>query len=84
MAFNSVEPIGDERADLRAALIACVLANINRNVEMRPEPFLISDFVFDFWKIAEEAPEGSGWESQLAMATIINAALGGQDLRTEE
>ena len=83
MAFSSVEPIGDERADLRAALIASVLANINRNPETTPAPFTLADFLFDFWRVAEEKPEGSGWENMLAMAEIINAALGGQDLRKE-
>jgi len=81
MAFSSVEPIGDERADLRAALITSVLANINRNPETKPEPFTLSDFLFDFWKVAEEEPEGSGWESQLALIEMINCALGGSDLR---
>lgn len=84
MAFSSVEPIGEARRDLQAALIASVLANINRNPETKPDPFMISDFLFDFWKVAEEAPEGSGWEHQLAMVEMINTALGGQDLRTKE
>jgi hypothetical protein len=61
-----------------------VLANINRDPEKKPDPFTISDFLFDFWKVAEEAPEGSGWESQLAMVEMINTALDGQDLRIKE
>jgi len=82
MAFSSIEPIGDERADLRASLVASVLANINRNPET--QPFTLADFLFDFWKIAEEAPGNSGWEAQLAMVEMMNTALGGQDLRTKE
>lgn len=87
MAFSSVEPIGDERADLQTALIASILANVNRNPETRPEPFTLADFLFDFW--SEKAAlgttaEGSGWEAQLAMVEMVNAALGGKDLRIKE
>jgi len=84
MAFSSIEPIGDERADLRASLVACVLANANRNPETMPTPFTLADFLFDFWKVDEKEAEGSGWENQLAMVEMLNTALGGRDLRVKE
>ena len=52
-AFMMVEPIGEERADMRAALIASTLANINR--KKTRTPYQIKDFLFDF----ERRPRGS-------------------------
>jgi len=46
MAFASIEPIGDRRADLRAALIACTIANSVRTSKQRP--LTIKDFMLDF------------------------------------
>ena len=46
MAFNSIEPFGEERADVRSAMICCLLANINRGKGKKA--YKISDFMLDF------------------------------------
>ena len=46
MAFSRIEPFGEERADLRSAVVACVIANANRGKNQRP--FKIDDFVLKF------------------------------------
>jgi len=48
MAYYELEPFGEERADLRAAIIACTLANIWRGKGQRSlKPH---DFMPDFDK----------------------------------
>ena len=48
-AYMKLEPFGEERADLRAGIIASTIANVNRNPDKTPQPFQPSDFmpVFD-------------------------------------
>ena len=46
MAFAQVEPFGPERADLRAAIIACTMANAWRGKNQRP--FRVSEFMPKF------------------------------------
>lgn len=45
MAYERVEPFGDRRADMRAALIACTVANKERRT-----PLKMSDFMLNFDK----------------------------------
>jgi hypothetical protein len=44
-ALWRIEPWGDERADLRSAIVASVLANVNRNPQKRSQPFQPKDFM---------------------------------------
>lgn len=46
IAYSNLEPFGEERADLRSALIACVVANVN--VGKGQKPFKIDDFMLKF------------------------------------
>ena len=51
MAVYRMEPFGEERADLRAGIIASTIANVNRGKKGRlSKP---TDFM-PFWKAAEE------------------------------
>lgn len=45
MAYSHLEPFGEERADLRAAMIASLIANANRDSKKHPSPFTIDDFM---------------------------------------
>ncbi|WP_425199362.1 phage tail assembly protein T [Paraburkholderia tuberum] len=45
MAFSQVEPFGSHYDDLRAGVIASMLANVNRNTKVRREPFDALDFI---------------------------------------
>lgn len=77
MAFYRLEPFGEERADWRAALIACLIANTHRNPKKRRRPYEPKDFMPRF-----DAPtEPQNWQTQLQIAEIFTAALGGRDLR---
>ncbi len=51
MAYASLEPFGEERADLRAALVAQITANALRS---RKEPYKLNDFMLRF---GEERPD---------------------------
>jgi len=46
LAYQQIDPSGEDRADLRAAIIACVIANANR--DPKSKPFTPSDFMPDF------------------------------------
>lgn len=48
-AFYQVEPFGELRADMRAAMGATLTANAHRNVKKKRKPFELSDFLFAFW-----------------------------------
>lgn len=46
LAYDRVDPFGETRADLRAAMIASVIANANRGKSQRA--FKVEDFLLDF------------------------------------
>ena len=46
IAFSNIEPFGEFRADIRAAMIACVMANSWRGSNQ--PAFKISDFMITF------------------------------------
>ena len=50
LAYFSVEPWAEERADLNSAMIAALLANAYRNPKAKPQPFTLQDFKIDWWK----------------------------------
>lgn len=52
-AYENIEPFGEVRADLRAALICSVLANVNRGKNTKP--FTTADFMLNFDKVYLEA-----------------------------
>lgn len=45
MRYYQQEPFGEERADLRSAIVASVIANANRDGKRRPRPFSPRDFM---------------------------------------
>jgi hypothetical protein len=45
MAYASIEPFGEERADLRSGIIACTIAEPNRDKKKHPEPFSPREFM---------------------------------------
>lgn len=47
-AYADLEPFDEERADLRAAQICAILANVHRDKKKRPKPFQPKDFMFAF------------------------------------
>lgn len=70
-------PIGPYRDDLRAAMIAHVIANASRDKRKRKRPFKIEDFLFAFSKPFKQK---QSWQEQLEKVKAWNQLLGGQDL----
>lgn len=52
IAFSNIEPFGEIRADIRAAMIATVMANAWRGKNQ--SPFKITDFVLTFGNKPEQ------------------------------
>ena len=47
-AYDRLDPIGDERADIAAGIVASVVANTNRDERKRAEPFKPGDFMANY------------------------------------
>lgn len=58
LAFYQVEPFGELRGDMRAAMIATLTANAHRNAKKKRQPFELSDFLFQFWKSDGQGAKG--------------------------
>lgn len=71
--YFQVEPFGEERADLRAAMIAMVTANVHRG--KKTSPYKLTDFMPKF---GEEAERQRLTPQQLSTKVFwINRLLGG-------
>lgn len=75
MAYYTLEPFGEERADLRMAVLASLIANANRDPKRRKRAYAPKDFMPQF-----DRPE-QDWQQQLSIAEMLNAAFGGEDMR---
>lgn len=76
IAYSRIEPWGDERADWRAALVASVIAEVNRNRTKRKKPYAPKDFLLNF-----EGPKRQSAQTQLQFVEMLNKAFGGKDER---
>lgn len=63
----------EERLDFRAALIAAMIANANRDPKKRRKPYQPQDFMPRYERKAQT------WEQQLRVVRALNAAFGGAD-----
>lgn len=77
MALYDLELFGDKRADLRAAIVASTVANVNRDPKKRRKAYSPEDFMPKF----ERKRKRSSWQAQLQMVEMLNAAFGGRDMR---
>jgi hypothetical protein len=80
MAYFMLEPFGEERADVRAAIVAATVANTARDPKRHRRPFQASDFMPKFER---KERERQTWEEQLRIVEMFNVAFGGEDLREE-
>ncbi len=64
-------PIGSERADRHAALVASVIANVNRDATKRREPFDLDDF--DLYR--DRKPLTRAQEEEQFRAAFASAGL---------
>ena len=80
MAFFRLNPFGERRADIRAALISSVIANVNRGKDQ--PPFKVEDFIIKYDQPELDEPERvQDWQQQLALVEMLNSAFGGKDQR---
>lgn len=77
-AYYSLEPFGQEPDDLRAATLAALTANANRDGKKQPRPFTVNDF-----RLMKTSPKRKTAVELLAAAERANALLGGMDVRDE-
>ena len=68
-AYYALEPFGEDRADLRAGVIASTMANVFR--KSGTPPYKAQDFMPKFGR------EKQDWRDMLEKVRTINAALGG-------
>lgn len=76
-AYANVEPFGEERADLRAGIVASLIANVNRDTTQKPTPFSAVDFMPDFEGKAKTVPLTSRASWQQVKETAKAYAKGG-------
>ena len=57
VAYAQIEPFGQVRADLRAGLVASVIAEVYRDPKHRPEPFTPADFMPAFDTEPDPGPD---------------------------
>ena len=77
MAYYRLEPFGDARADIRAAMICKVLADIN--TPKGKAHAALEDFMPRF-----EQPEPQEPDVMMAQVAMANMAFGGLDLREDD
>lgn len=79
LAYYQIEPFGEGIADLRHGTACALVANINRNAEVRPEPYEPGDFIYwtkgDAPGAAEEAV--LQLDDLVAQSQLIKAAVFG-------
>lgn len=46
IAYYRLDPFGQERADMRAAVVASIIANVNR--DKKQKPYTMMDFMLNF------------------------------------
>lgn len=74
MCYYELEPWGEEKADLRAGIIASTVANTARDPKKQQRPFTPADFM-------PRQTEQRDPEELLRVVEQWNIALGGKDLR---
>jgi len=70
----SLEEVKIKRSDQQAALICCVLANINRDKKKKSKPFVVDDFMP---KVAGKKKKQTP-QQQFEIVKMLNAAFGGK------
>lgn len=78
MALDAIEPVGDRRLDVLAAIQMALIANINRDRKKRKNPYSAADFMPQWDK--PETAEGNG-ARMLSVVEILNTAFNGEDKR---
>ncbi len=76
IAYAELEPFGEERADLRMAILASLIANTNRDPKKKSTPYEVNDFMPQFEK-KEPISKEDAIATIDAMMTALVYATGG-------
>lgn len=69
MAYYTLEPFDESRADLRMGIMAALFANANRDVKKHKKAYEPTEFMPFYEKPQQD------WQDQLQMVRIIQTAL---------
>lgn len=67
MAYNNLEPFGEERADVRSAMIACVMANAFSKKKHK-----IEDFILKFKRRKKGKTKRMDWQVMKKICQIFS------------
>ena len=87
LAVYKIDPFGNEREDLRMALLAATIANAHRGKDQEPYeveffmPKLGERLFMEDPEEAEAGPEKIGPEHGASLLAMLNTMYGGIDLR---
>lgn len=76
-AYHQRNPFGEARADMRAGIVASVIANVNRDPKKKPQPYKADDFMPKYGASARKASGprepmmAEGWSSFKSMALAV-------------
>lgn len=71
IAYFQIEPFGDEW--LRSAMLMTMIANANRDKDLKPEPFEVNDFLpISQEDVFEEDPEQSWKRNKEILSMMAN------------
>lgn len=74
--YYKLEPFGEWRGDLRIGVLAALTANMRRNPDVRPEPFVAKDFM----PLFDEEPEAAQTQDELvATVRMLRAMYSGDN-----
>jgi len=75
LGYSEIEPFGEDRADLRAGIIASTIAEVNRDRKKHPQRYLPKDFMPRFEHREQSVDE------MIRIAEKLTRAWGGTDKR---
>lgn len=74
LAYDAVDPFGEERMDARTAQISQTLINLNRRKHQ--EPYKLSEIMLPFGDYEPPPPPKQSWQQMKFMMMQMSAALG--------
>jgi len=79
-AEETIEPRGPYRGDLQAAIVARVIAEVNRDKAKRPQPYNHHDFTLKF---EPPEPKEMTWAQMKTVAMELTKTMGGKIINAD-
>jgi uncharacterized protein DUF4035 len=76
ISYAEIEPFGEERADLRMAILAELIAETNRDPKKKSTPYEVSDFMPQFEKKEPISKEDAIAAIDAMMTALVHASGG--------